>query len=186
MLVAPFLPPYTPPPDPAVTPSPPGFAFVQLTGGACRYQFVSDGCGSCYTTATASSRLECEQACTASSQCVAYESDFSSYCELWHVVPLFSSSNASYTCRVKAFPPPLLPPPPAPPYLPAPVVDFRSSVVSATLAPTGSDLWLRNCPAAKCYDGDISATAQQSCGQSSTNLCHTAYSHQVHAASGDS
>eukprot|EP00965_Chrysotila_dentata_P203318 6181640-Pleurochrysis_carterae.AAC.1 len=62
-------------------------------------------------------------------------------------------------------------------------VDFASSIKNAVLDPYRTDLfwWLENCPATKCYDGGIGATALDTCGGSNmTNLCHTAYADQIH------
>ena len=81
-------------------------------------------------------------------------------------------------------PPPLPPSPPAPPASPPDFVGFGSRVIASTLDPYRPDLhwWLGNCPAFKCYDGILNATATMSCGNPgwATNLCHTAYEDQDH------
>ena len=72
---------------------------------------------------------------------------------------------------------PQCPPPP-----PSASSAFAAHVASAVLDPHYPEqfAWQGNCPATKCYDGDTDATAEEFCGEATTNLCHTAYEDQDH------
>ena len=61
-------------------------------------------------------------------------------------------------------------------------LNLQDSITAATADPYRPDVfwWLANCPATKCYDGDTSALASETCGSNTTNLCHTGYVDQVH------
>ena len=61
-------------------------------------------------------------------------------------------------------------------------LNFASSVAGALTDPYDAEAfwWLGNCPAADCFDGDVSTTSADTCGANTTNLCHTAYVDQIH------
>ena len=70
--------------------------------------------------------------------------------------------------------------------LPSKQIDFAEQITKATLYPylkeasDISEFWLANCPASNCFDGEISADVDLSCGTVGSNLCHTKYSDEDH------